>query len=112
TWVRNEARIRELGYLVAPLEFADLGRTLFFHLIDAHDGMHGNIRALHARELGLQPFFRRIDQQLSALAKDKLFNLDKTIHLALVYRPGEDLVDLALIKENDFVSGFNCHKTL
>src|SRR5690606_12677724 len=109
--VGNKTRIGKLSDFFA-FEFADFGRAFLFHLIDADDRMHWYIGTLNAGKFVFQALFSRVNQQLAALAEYKLFNLNKTVHLALINRTGEEFVNLSLVQENDFVDGFNSHNTL
>src|SRR5690606_32431095 len=97
---------------VTSLELTDFSRTFFFDFINTHNRMHGYIRTLHACKFIFEPLLSRIDQQLAALAKNKLFYFNKSIHFALINCTSEDFVDLSLVKENHFINGFNSHITL
>jgi len=63
--------------------------------------MHRNKRALDTGKLAFQTFLGRVDNDLGAFAKQEFLDLDKAVQVALVDAGHVDLVDLALIQEND-----------
>src|SRR5207248_2864097 len=93
----------------ASLEGGDLADALLFDLIDAENGMQGQIRPLDPVELALDPLFRRIHHDRGALAKYELLNLDETEQLAVADPAGIDLVNLALIHEHNAENVTGCH---
>jgi len=60
-------------------------------------------------EFGFDLLLGRIDDNRRALAKDQLFDLDKTQHGAMTHLAGIDLVDLALAHENYPIQIFLAH---
>src|SRR5699024_9237857 len=75
--------------------FGDLADPFLFHLVDADNRMHGNEGTLYTGKLVFQFLFGRIDHHLGALTKQKLFDFDEAIQVALINLADIDLVDLA-----------------
>lgn len=105
---RRINRHGELGNIGA-IGAADLADTVLAHLVDAHNGMHGQIGAFHPLKLGLDPFFRGVHYHRAFLAEHQFFDLDETPQGAVADFPGVDLVNLALIGKNDFENVTGCH---
>src|SRR5580698_5624478 len=96
-------RYRELAHVGPAFQGHDLGRAFPRHLIDTYDGMHGDEALLHSLELALELLLARVHHQAAALAEDHLFDLDEPPEALLAHLPGIDLVELALVHEDDFV---------
>ena len=71
--------------------------------------MHGDIASRDTLKLGFQLFFTRINQDSRAFTEDEFLDFDKVIEIRLIDLPGIDLIDLALVEENDFVDWVGCH---
>ena len=65
--------------------------------------MHRDVAALDALEFGFDAFLARVEHHRRALTEHELFDFDETEHAPMRYLAGEDLVDLALVDEHDFV---------
>ena len=89
----------DLSYEGRAYALANLGRTAFFHLINAHHRMHGHKATDNAAELIAQPLFGRVYQQRRRL-KHQLFHRHKTGQPALINTAGKNLVDFALIEKH------------
>src|SRR5262245_37196539 len=71
--------------------------------------MHRQIRALDALELSLDLLLGRVDHDRRTLAEHQFFDLDETQQRAMTDLAGIDLVDPALVHENDLENVTGCH---
>src|SRR5690554_3475128 len=98
-----------MSHIAAALGLGALASSFLFGFVDADVRGEGEKTAFDVGKLRLQFFFRRVDDDLSALAKNKLLSLEKAPEIALVDLADIDFVDLPLIEENDLVDRILCH---
>jgi hypothetical protein len=72
--------------------------------------MHRQVRALDARELGLDLLLGRVDDHGRLLPENQLLDLDEAEHLAVADLAGVDLEDLALAVEDDLENVTGGHR--
>src|SRR5512139_3660871 len=100
--VARRRRVQRCGKLChIAFQLGDLAGAALGDLVDPEHGMHGQETALDAVELRLDPLLRRIEQHAGALAEGQLLHLDETQHRAMTDLAGVDLVNLALVHEQD-----------
>lgn len=102
-------REREVRDIRAALHFGHAHRPFFFHFIDADNGVQGYKAAFDVSKLGLQFFFTGIDDHRGFLPEDVIFDLDKTVQVALENLSGVQFVNLALVDKNNLVEGLFGH---
>ena len=66
------------GYFFAGV-CSDLRYAFFFYLVNAHNGVHRDIRTLYAFKFAAQSVLCWVYEHLGAIAKHIVFDLDKTI---------------------------------
>jgi len=71
--------------------------------------VHGQIGAFHIVKFGLDFLLGRVHDDRGALAKDQLLDLDEAKQAAVTDLAGIDLVDLALIHEQNLENVTRCH---
>lgn len=89
---------------IAALHFRDFAGALLFHLIDAHDRVHGEKSGFDAGKFRLELFLRRVDDNRAALIKDQMADLHEAEQCAVCDMARVNLVNLPLVQENDLVN--------
>jgi len=90
----------EWGHIIAV---RDLANTTLLDLIDSNDCLNGDEASLHTIEFCLQLLFRRVHDNLRTLIENIVFDLDKSIQVALIDLFYEYFVDLPLVEEGYLV---------
>src|SRR5690606_2917535 len=98
----------ELGD-VSALDVRDLADALLLDLVDAQNGVQREIGPLHAFELALDTLLGRIDDDRGAGAEHELLDFDETEERAVADASSVDLVNLALVQEQDLVNRLRRH---
>src|SRR5262245_53653705 len=93
---------------VRPLEGGDLAHALLAHLVHAQHRMHRQIGTFDTVEFSFDLLFRRIDHYGGALAEHQLLDLDEAEQRTMADLARIDLVDLALVNENDLENVTDC----
>jgi hypothetical protein len=71
--------------------------------------MEGDVTPGDPAEFILELLFRRVDQEGTLFAEEKLLDLHKSVDISLLYGSGIDLVDLALVGKDHLVEFSGSH---